>query len=155
MNSPAPSPASGESDRKPLRVLVCDDNAGTNDMLIAVLELAGCDTEAVMDGMDAVTAARRFRPDVALLDLDLHGPLNGFDIARALRTEPGLEDTVLIAFSGHVSNAVRLEAFAAGFDRFIAKPAPPAELLAALPYVSLPPGAFARSEPGGSPQMAV
>lgn len=124
---------------QPLRVLICDDNPETADMLAAVMELAGCTTETANSADRAIAAARAFRPDVAILDLDLHGPLTGYDLARALRSDEQLDDLVLVAFSGHVSQADRLGAFAAGFDRFIAKPAQPAELLATLPYLQ-PPG---------------
>ena len=127
---------------QPLRVLICDDNAETADMLAAVMELAGCTTETASSADGAIAAVRTFRPDVAILDLDLHGPLTGYDLARTLRSDDALDDLVLVAFSGHVSQADRLGAFAAGFDRFIAKPAQPAELLATLPYLQ-PPGAVA------------
>ena len=122
----------------PVRVLICDDNDETADMLAAVLELAGCTTEAVNDAARAIAAAHRFKPHVAILDLQLHGPMTGYDLARMLRSDDALDDLVLVAFSGHVSQADRLAAFAAGFDRFIAKPAQPAELLATLPYIQAP-----------------
>ena len=122
----------------PVRVLICDDNDETADMLAAVLELAGCTTEAVNDADRAIAAADRFRPHVAILDLQLRGAMTGYDLARTLRSNDALEDLVLVAFSGHVSQADRIAAFAAGFDRFIAKPAQPAELLATLPYVQAP-----------------
>ena len=124
--------------RQPLRVLICDDNRETADMLAAVLELAGCTTQTANDADGALAAARAFRPDVAILDLQLRGAQNGYDLARALRADPALQDVVLVAFSGHVAPMDRLGAFAAGFDRFIAKPAQPAELLALLPYVQPP-----------------
>lgn len=124
---------------EPVRVLICDDNNETADMLAAVLELAGCTTEAVNDAERAIAAAQRFKPHVAILDLQLRGSMTGYDLARTLRSDDALEDLVLVAFSGHVSQADRLAAFAAGFDRFIAKPAQPAELLATLPYVQAPP----------------
>lgn len=137
-SSDRPAAAVPQAAAEPLRVLICDDNPETADMLAAVMELAGCNTQAVNDAAHAIDAVLAFKPHVAILDLQLHGPVTGFDLARRLRADRSQEDLVLVAFSGHVSQADRFAAFAAGFDRFIAKPAQPAELLATLPYVQAP-----------------
>ncbi len=66
------------------RILVVDDNRDGAASLAMLLKLAGNETYAVHDGLEAVEAAERFRPDVVLLDIGLP-KLNGRDAARRIR----------------------------------------------------------------------
>ena len=55
--------------------------------------------------------------------LDIGLPeMNGFELARALRTRPGAEHAILIAVTGYAQEKDRLEARAAGFHDLFAKP---------------------------------
>src|SRR5690606_286101 len=69
------------------RVLVVDDHRDSADSLSAMLELMGQETATAYDGETAIELARRFRPDLILLDIGLPG-LSGYDVARRLRLEP-------------------------------------------------------------------
>ncbi|MGL4554182.1 MAG: response regulator, partial [Gemmataceae bacterium] len=65
--------------------------------------------------------ARAFRPEVVFLDIELPG-LSGYDMARSLRQQPGLEDVLLVATTAHAEEEVRSLAHDAGFDAHLAKP---------------------------------
>ncbi|MCR5882363.1 ATP-binding protein [Rhizobacter sp. J219] len=123
--APAPRRVSGEA--PPMRVLVADDNVDFATSLAELLRGAGHTVEVVHDGAAALTAARREAPDVALLDIGMPH-LNGYDLARKLRAEPALQDTLLVAITGWGQASDREEALRAGFDHHLTKPVDPALL---------------------------
>lgn len=119
----------------PRRVLVVDDNADAAAALAELLSISGHDVRLAADGGSGLEAAREHRPDVVVLDLGLPGP-DGYEVARRLRDEPGLEGAVLIALSGWARPEDRRRAVEAGFDHYLVKPVGAArlkELLAAGP----------------------
>jgi CheY-like chemotaxis protein len=61
------------------------------------------------------------KSDVVLCDLGLPG-MNGFDVARAFRTEPGLSGAFLIALSGYAQPKDVAKAKETGFDAHLSKP---------------------------------
>ncbi len=123
----APSPAgrSGAAGRR--RVLVVDDNVDAAESLADLLRLLGHEVTVAHDGPSAIEQASRDLPDVVLCDIGLPG-LDGYEVARALRGNPALARAVLVALSGYTGEDDVKRAFAAGFDRHLAKPADPFEV---------------------------
>ncbi|HXG12062.1 MAG TPA: ATP-binding protein [Gemmataceae bacterium] len=112
---PSPSQVAGR------RVLVVDDDRDTADSLSKILKLAGHDVWVSYHGLAALEAARAFRPDVVLLDIGLPY-LDGYEVARRLRREPGLANVLLVAMTGHGQEQDRRRAEEAGFDAHCIKP---------------------------------
>jgi PAS domain S-box-containing protein len=109
----------GASER--LRVLVVDDNRDAAETLARLVRAMGHDARHTYDARGALALARQFEPDVALLDLAMPR-VNGFELARELRSL-GLPKPMLIAaVTGLGHRASRERALDAGFDRFIVKP---------------------------------
>jgi CheY-like chemotaxis protein len=54
--------------------------------------------------------------------------MDGYEVARAIRAEPGLADVRLVAVSGYAQPEDRARARKAGFDAHVAKPADPADI---------------------------
>jgi DNA-binding response OmpR family regulator len=108
---------------KSRRVLVIDDNNDAADSLREVLELVGHEVEVAHDGHQALEKARAFKPDVALCDIGLPG-MDGYEVARAIRADPTLAATALVAFTGYARPDDERRAAEAGFDGHLAKPAP-------------------------------
>jgi PAS domain S-box-containing protein len=104
-----------------LRVLVVDDNLDAADMLVAAMEELGYVAKRAHDAISALELAKEMRPDVALLDIGLP-VMNGYELAKRLRAEPGLERIVLIAVTGYGQESDRLKAKEAGFDEHYVKP---------------------------------
>jgi signal transduction histidine kinase len=120
----APAPASPPSPgAKPprVRILVVDDNADAALTLAELLALEGHETHVAHDGPSAVDAAKRLRPDVAILDIGLPG-FDGLEVARRLRADPALKGLLLVALSGWVHPDDRARSREAGFDHHLAKP---------------------------------
>jgi PAS domain S-box-containing protein len=106
---------------RPLRILVVDDNADAADMLGQILEVDGHDVQITYDAQTALDKAKAFHPDLAVLDIGMHG-MNGFDLARAIRKESALAQIRLIALTGWGTQQDRQHAREAGFDAHLVKP---------------------------------
>jgi signal transduction histidine kinase/ActR/RegA family two-component response regulator len=105
----------------PRRVLLVDDNQDSAESLAALLRVLGHDVSAAYDGHGAIAAARLVKPDLILLDIGMPD-MNGYEVARRLRAEPGLGAATLIALTGYGSEDDRRQSRAAGFDGHLVKP---------------------------------
>jgi two-component system OmpR family response regulator len=110
-----------------LRILVVDDNHDAAESFAALLQLLGHRTTVAHDGPAALRAATAEPPDCAFLDISLPG-MDGYELARRLRNEPGLRRLKLIAYSAYSDARHAERAMAAGFDFRLTKAADPAEL---------------------------
>jgi CheY-like chemotaxis protein len=92
------------------------------------------DVRVAADGVQAVTIARDFKPDVALLDLGMPR-MDGFEAARQIRESLG-HRVMLVALSGWGQDDDKRRAREAGFDMHLTKPADPEileDLIASAP----------------------
>jgi CheY-like chemotaxis protein len=105
----------------PLRILVVDDNIDAADSMAMLLQFGGHETRIANDGVQAVSTAEAFRPDVILLDIGLPR-MNGHEAAAEIRRQPWAEHTALIAMSGWGQDADRQRSREAGFDHHLVKP---------------------------------
>ena len=115
----AGEPESATSVRQ--RILIVDDNADAADSLALLLQLDGHDTHAVYSSGEALQVAESFHPDVILLDIGLP-EMNGYEVARRIRSVPRLKHTRLIALTGYGQADDQARARAAGFDEHLMKP---------------------------------
>ncbi len=103
------------------RILLADDNEDFVDSLALLLRATGHEVLVVHDGQAAVAAAAGFKPDFALLDIGLP-KLNGYEVARFLRSSPATQRTVLVAVTGWGQEEDIRRARAAGFAIHLTKP---------------------------------
>ena len=130
--------AQGLADTK-RRVLIADDNRDALDSLTRLLELSGHEVHAAVDGLQALEAAARVRPDLMLLDIGMPG-LNGYEVARRVRSFDWGRSAVLVALTGWGQDNDRRQSREAGFDSHWVKPLDSRKLAALLQ--SLPPAAI-------------
>src|SRR5262249_46799779 len=126
--TPRVAPAEPETRaRTRRRLLVVDDNRDFANTLSMLLETFGHEVRTVYDGKAAVPAATEYHPDAVLLDIGLPG-MNGYDVARELRSTPALSRMKLVAFTGYGQEEDRRRVRQAGFDFHLVKPVEVAEL---------------------------
>jgi signal transduction histidine kinase/CheY-like chemotaxis protein len=113
------------------RILVVDDNIDGAESLGMLLQACGHETHVVHDGLAALEAAERLRPDVILLDIGLP-KVNGFEACRRIRERPWGKDMVLIALTGWGHEIDRRRSQESGFDHHIVKPVEHAALVKLL-----------------------
>lgn len=115
-------PAAPAADRSvKRRILVVDDNRDGAASLSMILGLHGHDTRTAHDGLEAVSLAEAFRPDVVLLDLGLP-TINGYDTCRRIRLNDWARSSLIIAVTGWGQEDDRRRCREAGFDHFMVKP---------------------------------
>ena len=112
---------------RPPRILVVDDGHDAADSLCMVLRMFGADSAVVYDGQSALDSIRESKPDIVLLDLSMPG-MDGYTVAKHVRTNPDCDDVRLIALTGWGSEEERLRSEAAGFTDHWVKPVPAAIL---------------------------
>jgi CheY-like chemotaxis protein len=103
------------------RILIVDDNRDAAISLGMLLELSGYEIETAYDGSAAIDAAARFQPQMILLDIGLPG-LDGYEVARRMRSEPWGKRATLVAVTGWGQAEDRERSKAAGFDAHFVKP---------------------------------
>jgi two-component system CheB/CheR fusion protein len=118
---PAPGPGQPPAAQRALRVLLADDNADALWGMARVLSIAGFDVETAGNGIDALRIAEAFRPDAAVLDVDMPG-LDGHEVARRIRSHPWGRAMLLVAATGWSQPEDKQMALAAGFDEHLVKP---------------------------------
>lgn len=121
----APPAAAAKGVRR--RILIVDDNRDAAESLAVLLSISGHETRTAHDGPESLRTAAAFRPDVVLLDIGLPG-MNGYEVARQLRSEPTGAGLVLIALTGWGQDEDRRLSAEVGFDHHLVKPVHPGEL---------------------------
>ncbi|MBL9107385.1 MAG: PAS domain S-box protein [Myxococcales bacterium] len=104
------------------RILVVDDNRDAALTMAAMLELNGDETQVAFDGLEALAAAERFRPQAILMDMGMPG-LNGYDATRRIREQPWGRAIAIVALTGWGQAHDRARSRAAGCDGHLVKPA--------------------------------
>lgn len=121
--------------RRGLHIMLVADKPDAAAALAEVLSLDGHRVDTCHDGEAAIALAAQEPPDVIISDLALPGQLDGYQLARQLRSDPQLADLYLIALSGYADRQARLASQSAGFDAHLAKPPDLRELAGLLAQV--------------------
>jgi signal transduction histidine kinase len=119
------------------RILLADDNRDALETLARLLQLGGHEIHKAVDGVQALEAATRVRPDLVLLDIGMPG-MDGYEVARRIRSQPWGRAAKLVALSGWGQESDRKRSREAGFDTHCIKPLDPQRLSMLLASLSTP-----------------
>lgn len=127
-----PQDASPGYARKPVRILVADDQAVNRKLTLYQLERLGFAVDVAENGQEALEALSRNSYD--LVFMDCHMPaIDGFEATQELRRREGSgRRTPVVALTASVVDRDRDRCLAAGMDDFVVKPVSHAELLRVL-----------------------
>ncbi|MCA9660197.1 MAG: response regulator [Myxococcales bacterium] len=113
-------------------ILVVDDNAVNQKIMVGQLESLGYAAQAVNSGERALALVAERRFDAILMDCQMP-VLDGYDTTRAIRKLEGdTQHTVVIAVTAHALLGERQRCLTAGMDDYLPKPFRAAELNAVL-----------------------
>jgi CheY-like chemotaxis protein len=103
------------------RIVVIDDNQDAAESLAMLLRLKGHDVQIAYDGPSGLALALDGAPDCVLVDIGLPG-MDGYEVAKRLRSRDGNGRTLLIALTGYGQQEDRARSQQAGFDHHLVKP---------------------------------
>jgi len=110
------------------KVLLVEDNEFNRKIVRNLLAKQPYELLEAHDGEAGVAAARRDRPDVIVMDVQLP-KLSGLDATRALRAEPETKDIPIIVVTSFALSGDQKKAMDAGASAYLAKPYSPRQLL--------------------------
>ena len=105
----------------PLRALIVDDQRDMLMTLGILLRSEGMTVRLSERGTEVAAAVESFRPDVVLLDIEMPDR-NGLEVAMELTQRLGERCPVLIAVTGHNTEAARRLIAKSGFHHHVPKP---------------------------------
>lgn len=108
------------SERKQV-VLVADDEPDILELVCIRIEQFGYQVLQARDGVEALTTARREKPDLCVLDVMMPG-LDGHGVARELRATPELAGVPILMLTARASAEDEVAGLTAGADAYMAKP---------------------------------
>jgi len=111
-------------------ILVVDDEPHIVEVVRDYLKRAGYRVLAAHDGQTALALARREHPDLMVLDLMLPGGMDGLDVCRHVRRDPGLAYLPIIMLTARTDETDRLIGLELGADDYVTKPFSPREIVA-------------------------
>jgi chemotaxis family two-component system response regulator PixH len=107
--------------RKDPTVLIADDDAGVRRVLVHMLGSAGILTVTTKDGAQALDCARRFHPDLIILDVNMPGR-SGFEVCAELRGGSATSKIPILMFTGQGQAETQSESARCGADACLCKP---------------------------------
>jgi CheY-like chemotaxis protein len=110
-------------------ILIVDDDAMIRKLITTTLQdVAGYSLCEAGDGVAAIEAALRERPEIVFLDYDMPR-LNGIETCRRLRSDPATAGATIVMLTAMSDGAAHEHAVQAGADLFLTKPFSPLRLL--------------------------
>jgi two-component system, OmpR family, alkaline phosphatase synthesis response regulator PhoP len=113
------------------KVLVVDDEEPILELLKYNLEKQGYEVKTASDGFTGVDIARRFHPDLVLLDI-MMPKMDGVETCRQIRAIPELTNTFVVFLTARSEEYSEVAAFDVGADDYITKPIKPRALMSRI-----------------------
>ncbi len=105
----------------PKTVLIVEDNELNMKLFHDLLEAHGYRTVGTRNGIEALDLARKHRPDLILMDIQLPG-MDGLEATTKLKAEPATANIPVIAVTSYAMAGDRDKALAAGCSGYVTKP---------------------------------
>ena len=113
------------------RILVVEDQEDNRQIVRDLLSASGYELTDAITGEEGVALAKRDRPDLILMDIQLPG-IDGYEATRRIKADPELRHIPIIVVTSYALSGDDQKAFAAGCDGYVTKPFSPRLLLAKI-----------------------
>ena len=124
------------------RILVVEDNALNIKLFCDLLNAHGHETEPVTDSREALDAARTFKPDLVITDIQLPH-VSGLELIRLIRADEKLKEVPIMAVTAYASVGDEERIRGAGAESYVTKP------ISVARFVQEVDSLLARKEPVG------
>jgi CheY-like chemotaxis protein len=108
-------------------ILVVDDHEEIREALSEILEEEGHDISQAVDGLDALEAINKSRPDVVLLDIAMPG-MDGLETLQRIKSQPQLANIPVIMVTAQGDRQNMVKAVQLGVRDYVTKPWEPGEV---------------------------
>jgi two-component system alkaline phosphatase synthesis response regulator PhoP len=119
------------SSKSGYKVLVVDDEKDILELLKYNLQKDGYDVKTALDGITAVEIAKKYLPDLVVLDIMMPDQ-DGVETCRQLREIPDLHNTYILFLTARAEEYSEIAAFDVGADDYIVKPIKPRALMSRI-----------------------
>ena len=110
------------------KILIADDEPDILEIIQYNLQSEGYEVVTAKNGNEAIDQARRFNPDLIILDIMMPGK-NGIEVCNILRMQPAFNDTLIIFLTALSDEGTEVKGLETGADDFITKPISPKVLV--------------------------
>jgi two-component system cell cycle response regulator DivK len=112
-------------------ILVVEDQEDNRRILRDLLTNSGYEVIEAVNGLEGVSSAETYRPDLILMDIQLPG-IDGYEATRRIKSNNHLKKIPIIVVTSYALSGDDLKAFKVGCDAYVAKPFSPRKLLAKI-----------------------
>jgi two-component system alkaline phosphatase synthesis response regulator PhoP len=110
------------------KILIADDEPDILEIIQYNLQNEGYEVLTAKNGNEAIEQAKRFGPDLIILDIMMPGK-NGIEVCNILRMQPAFNDTLIIFLTALSDEGTEVKGLETGADDFITKPVSPKVLV--------------------------
>jgi two-component system, OmpR family, alkaline phosphatase synthesis response regulator PhoP len=110
------------------KILIADDEPDILEIVQYNLQNEGYEVATAKNGNEAIDQAKRFNPDLIILDIMMPGK-NGIEVCNILRMQPAFNDTLIIFLTALSDEGTEVKGLETGADDFITKPISPKVLV--------------------------
>ncbi|WP_413282612.1 two-component system response regulator [Vibrio sp. MA40-2] len=115
------------SKKKPVHVLIIDDERSSIDVMSSMLE-STLHVHVATNADEGFAMLKQYKIDIILLDIDLP-EVSGFDVCRKIKAQPNYADIPVIFISGYNDLVFEIQAYEAGGVDYLTKPISPVRML--------------------------
>jgi len=113
------------------KILIVDDEQDILELIEFNLQKEGYQVFMASNGMDAISVAKKVRPDLVILDV-MMPKMDGIEACRQLRALPEFKNTFILFLTARNEEYSEIAGFNAGADDYIAKPIKPRALVSRI-----------------------
>lgn len=113
------------------KILIVEDDINNLELFSDIINIAGYECIYALNGEEALGIAKREKPDLILLDIQLPG-LDGIEVKRFLKSSDETKDIKVIALTAYAMKGDKEMFLNEGFDGYISKPVKMKEFLEAI-----------------------
>ncbi len=115
----------------PKKVLIVEDNELNMKLFSDLLDAHGFETEQTREGLKAINLAKKFRPDLILMDIQLP-EVSGLEVTKWIKDDKTLSDIPIIAVTAFAMKGDEKRIRDGGCEAYISKPINVSSFLATI-----------------------
>jgi two-component system alkaline phosphatase synthesis response regulator PhoP len=113
------------------KILVVDDENDILEFIQYNLKKEGYEVHLAHNGQEAITVAKKVKPDLILLDV-MMPVMDGIEACKQIKADSDLDNTFIVFLTARAEEYSEIAGFNAGADDYISKPIKPRVLISRI-----------------------